>query len=121
MSADHLIVLPLGGELLAFTRAELDAARARARDLGLDANNSATQVEALVDSARMAEIAGVPRSWIEEAARQKRIPSVEAGKYVRYRPSAVLAALTNTTNETAGVTHHDHHASRRRNGRKSPS
>jgi hypothetical protein len=99
VSDDQLIALPLGGELLAFTRAELDAARTRARDLGLGGQGSSARVEPLVDAAQLAAIMSLPQSWLEEAARQGRIPCVRAGKYVRFEPSAVRAALTTNSGD----------------------
>jgi hypothetical protein len=114
LSDKHLIVMPLGNELFAFTRDELDAARTRARDLGLGVQGSSAQVEPLVDAAQLAAIMSLPQSWLEEAARQTRIPSVVAGKYRRFEPSAVRAALKTNSGDNDD---HDHRE--RRSARKS--
>jgi hypothetical protein len=115
VSDEALILVPLGTELLALTRRELDAARTRARELGLGGTNGETQVEQLVDSEQLAAITNLPQSWLEEAARQSRIPSVVAGKYRRFRPSVVISALP----PNPGATDRDHHARQRRKSRRS--
>jgi ABC-type Na+ efflux pump permease subunit len=93
-----LIVIEFTGQPYAFTKNELAAARTRAADLGFGARSDAVQVEGLVDAEQLAAIVNVPQSWLEEAARQEKIPSVLAGRYRRFRPSAVIAALSNHRN-----------------------
>lgn len=112
MSADPLIVVPFGVELLALTQCEFQTARKRAAELGIGSRTGESQIEPLVDAERMGELAGVPGAWIAEAARQDRIPSIRLGKYVRFRPSAVLASQ-----ETRGAIR-EHHKRKRRNGGK---
>lgn len=48
----------------------------------------------LLDAGQMAERLGVPESWVRTEARAGRIPSVEVGRYVRFREADVMAALT---------------------------
>jgi excisionase family DNA binding protein len=47
----------------------------------------------LLDARQMAERLGVPESWVRTEARAGRIPSVEVGRYVRFREADVMAAL----------------------------
>jgi hypothetical protein len=103
---ERIIAVPLGAEMLALTQREFDAARARAAELGLSPKASGADAERLVDAEQLSAILQLPRSWIEEAARQSRIPSITAGRYRRFRPSAVIAALS-----TEGP--HDHDQTKR--------
>jgi hypothetical protein len=90
---DALIVVEFAGQALAFTRRELDAARERAAQIGLGGRGDERRAEGLVDSKAMAALASVPVGQIEEHARQGLIPSVRVGKYRRFEPSRVIAAL----------------------------
>jgi len=47
----------------------------------------------LVDAVQMANRLGVPPSWVRYETRAGRLPSVRIGRYVRYRPADVEAAL----------------------------
>ena len=49
--------------------------------------------EPLLDAAGLAAALGVPQTWIEQAAREQRIPSIRAGRYVRFSRAAVEATL----------------------------
>jgi hypothetical protein len=89
MSTPHVFWLA-SGEPLVLTPEELDKARRRGNQF-LNANGK--QEERLVTAAVLAEITSLPQSWLEEAARQKKIPSIVAGKYRRFRPSAVIDVL----------------------------
>jgi excisionase family DNA binding protein len=46
-------------------------------------------VERLVDAAAVAELLGVPVSWVREQTRSGFLPHVQLGRYVRYRLSVV--------------------------------
>ena len=50
--------------------------------------------EVLLDSAQLAAALGVPATWVEQSAREGRIPSIRCGRYVRFSRAAVEAALT---------------------------
>ncbi len=78
------------GETMIFTAKEIEAARERGSEFH---TTSGIRQEGLVSATRLAELTDLPRSWLEEAARQGRIPSIMAGKYRRFRVSTVLAAL----------------------------
>lgn len=47
----------------------------------------------VLDAEGMEAATGIPATWFLEQARQRRIPHIRAGKYVRFRLSEVLAAL----------------------------
>jgi excisionase family DNA binding protein len=53
------------------------------------------QEEPLLDAKQLAEKLHVPVRRIEDGARQGVIPAVRVGRYVRFRRSAVEAALVN--------------------------
>jgi excisionase family DNA binding protein len=43
----------------------------------------------LLTAERVAELLGVPKSWVYEQSRRGRIPTVTLGRYRRYRVEAV--------------------------------
>ncbi len=49
--------------------------------------------DGLLDATAMAARLQVPVSWLREAARTGRIPSVRVGRYVRFDPAAVERAV----------------------------
>jgi hypothetical protein len=89
-----VVLLEFCGEPLALTRDQLEEARCRAREL-LPATESsqAGPAERMVDAARLAELVGVPASWLEEQARRGRLPSLQLGKYRRFHVAEAIAAL----------------------------
>ncbi len=89
MSKPHVFWLA-NGDPLVLTPEELAKAR-RKGDQFLIANGK--QEVRFVTAAVLAEITSLPKTWLEEAARQKKIPSILAGKYRLFRPSAVIDAL----------------------------
>jgi excisionase family DNA binding protein len=48
--------------------------------------------EALVDAVDMAKLLGVHESWVRTEQRSGRLPFLQLGRYVRFRPSEVFAA-----------------------------
>ena len=48
---------------------------------------------ALLTAGEVAELLGVPKSWVYEQSRAGRIPTVTLGRYRRYRPEAIHAWL----------------------------
>ena len=87
----HVIWLP-GGELIVLTSEELDRAFRRGNCYRQREPNGVS-AERLVTAKELADLLSVPQTWVEEAARQKKIPSVLAGKYRRFNPSSVVSAL----------------------------
>ncbi len=47
----------------------------------------------LLTAAEVAELLGVPKSWVYEQSRAGRIPTVTLGRYRRYRREAIEAWL----------------------------
>ena len=45
----------------------------------------------LLNADDVAALLGVPKSWVYAAAREGRIPTVQLGRYYRFRPEAVEA------------------------------
>lgn len=45
----------------------------------------------LLDADDIAALLGVPKTWVYEAARTGRIPTVKLGRYYRFRPEAINA------------------------------
>lgn len=45
----------------------------------------------LLTADQVADLLGVPTSWVYELSRQGRIPTVTLGRYRRYRPEAIEA------------------------------
>jgi len=43
----------------------------------------------LLDARQVAEVLGVPDTWVRAEARAERIPHVRFGRYVRFDPAAV--------------------------------
>jgi len=52
-----------------------------------------TGSEQLLDAEELAKLLSLPASWIEQAARERRIPSVQAGRWRRFSRFAVEQAL----------------------------
>jgi excisionase family DNA binding protein len=102
MSCEALVLLPLAdgsGRWVALTTAELAAGLERARSVpGLGSGSTAApagpaEPEAWLTSQQLAERTGVPDTWWEQAAREKRVPAIRAGKYLRFRLTEVRSAL----------------------------
>ena len=47
----------------------------------------------LVNVQKMAEILGVPVSWLYRRTSEGRIPFLKLGKYIRFEPSTVISSL----------------------------
>lgn len=50
--------------------------------------------EPALDAEQLASALALPVTWIEQAAREKKIPSIQAGRWRRFKRSAVEAALS---------------------------
>ncbi|MGH8507396.1 MAG: hypothetical protein ACREVH_01555 [Gammaproteobacteria bacterium] len=91
-----IVLIQFGTQVLALGRAEFDAALKRGAELmgekgtrperGMLRDTS----EALVSAEEASKAAGVPKAWLLDAARQKRVPCYRLGKYVRFRLSEVV-------------------------------
>jgi excisionase family DNA binding protein len=52
-----------------------------------------TAEEPALDAEQLAAALSLPVTWVEQAAREERIPSIQAGRWRRFKRSAVEAAL----------------------------
>ncbi len=93
MNAERTVVVlssPYGP--IALTIDQLHSARARANELGADApapdierdDASCAERPHLVDAHEIARRFGIKASWILQRARERRVPCVRIGKYVRF-------------------------------------
>ena len=82
--------VPMGNIMLALTADEFERAKTRGCEY---ADTAGDETHSLVDSRGLAEIVNLPQSWLEEAARQGKIPSIMAGKYRRFEPPVAVDAL----------------------------
>lgn len=93
MSDRVLIPLP-GVGTLALDGDTYKAALAEGAKLcAAPAPSPAIQDEPLLDSDQLAALLSVPASWIEQKAREGVIPSLEFGRWRRFRRSEVEAAV----------------------------
>ncbi len=99
MSCDPLIPVPFGPGYLWLTAEEVARAAARSPvgaslgSQGSAGSGAPPWDEPLLTSQQLADKTGVPDTWWEQAAREKRVPFLRAGKYLRFRLTDVLAAL----------------------------
>jgi excisionase family DNA binding protein len=56
----------------------------------------------LLTAAEVAELLGVPVSWVYEQSRRGRIPTVTLGRYRRYRRDSIQAWLEKLERDSAG-------------------
>lgn len=91
----HVLDSPYGP--LALTADELRAGLERARAVVPESNApdeaSRAQRAELLDADAAARLLGVRPSWLLKRARERRIPHVRVGKFVRFDPDDVRAAL----------------------------
>lgn len=62
---------------------------------GSRALNNKPEPEPLVDAKEVARRLDVHESWVRTEQRAGRIPFVQIGRYIRFRPSEVVSALKN--------------------------
>lgn len=90
--------LALSGE--AYQAALEEGARAIAARPSVQ--TSAHDPEPLLNAGELARALSLPKSCVYEKARTGEFPSVRVGKHVRFRRSAVLAALNGTAPQAVG-------------------
>jgi len=88
------VLVPLAGiGTLALSREAFEAALAEGSKT-IAAPAAAADSEPLLDAEQLStQLGNVPITWIEAAGRDGRIPSVECGRWRRFKRSAVEAAL----------------------------
>jgi hypothetical protein len=95
VSSDRVLVPLPGIGTLALSREAFDVALAEgSKAIGAPATAAAADAENLLDAEQLStQLGNVPITWIEAAGRDGRIPSIECGRWRRFRRSAVEAAL----------------------------
>lgn len=96
MSDRVLVPLP-DGNWLALSREAFDTALAEGRAAAGPPATMTLEMgasEPLLEASELATALKLPVSWIEQAAREHKIPSVQAGRWRRFKRSAVERALS---------------------------
>jgi excisionase family DNA binding protein len=97
MKETTFIAIAFGSRTALLTEAELRAGLVRAADMGLvkPTQNVTSTVpsERWLNSRELAQLTGIGDTTLEQWAREERIPSIRAGKALRFKASAVEAAL----------------------------
>lgn len=73
-----------------------DDSRSRGRaeaNRAVDSARARTPTGGLLTAAQVAELLGVPQTWVYAQSRSGRIPTVTLGRYRRYRREAIEAWL----------------------------
>ena len=86
-----MILLEFGGQPLALTDEEFEAARLRGLELMPVAVTTGNSAE-ILDAQGMQAATGIPASWWLEAARQGAVPHFKLGKYIRFSLREALEA-----------------------------
>lgn len=94
--SDRVVLVPFGENMLAFTLDQFTEALERGRSLAPSSAQPETTTtdDRIVDAEGAASETGVPATWFLEQARRNTIPHLKFGKYVRFRLSEVLEAVT---------------------------
>lgn len=87
-----VVLIPCGPRLLALDRDQFERALRRGDEFMPPSAGpaGAGSNEPLLTAAEIAEQSGIPKSWFERQARERRIPHRKLGRYVRF----VLAEVT---------------------------
>jgi excisionase family DNA binding protein len=95
--ADRVLVPLPNGRWLALDRETFDTALeagAEVMESGAPSRSGAAGGEPLLDAGQLASALALPVTWVEQAAREHRIPSIQAGRWRRFSRSAVELALS---------------------------
>lgn len=99
MPAERIVMVPLAtGQWLALEPDVFRQALAQGSQLAGTVERAAAAApdEQLLNAGELARALSLPKSCVYEKARTGEFPSVRVGKHVRFRRSAVLAALNRT-------------------------
>ena len=84
-----VVLIPMGFGVLKLPREQFEAAFTPVAAAPSPEGAS----EPLLDAEQLAALCNVPVSWIEQAAREERIPSLQFGRWRRFKRSEVEAAV----------------------------
>src|SRR5438309_651840 len=92
--SDRVIVPVAGLGVLALDRETFATALAEgAKLIAAPASSTSVTNEPLLDADQLADLLKVPATWIEQKAREGIIPSLEFGRWRRFRRSEVEASV----------------------------
>jgi hypothetical protein len=95
--SDTVFIPIFGVGLLVLNREAFDAAVAAGKEYSGEQSAPEPMPDSrLLDSKQMADKLGVPKTWLEQAARNGDVPVVQVGKYRRFDPVEVFSALRAT-------------------------
>lgn len=97
MTEHVLIPLPGIGTLALDGETYRNALAAGAKLSAVPGPSSKVSDEPLLDADQLGTLLGIPSTWIEQKAREGVIPSLEFGRWRRYRRSEVEAAVRRQT------------------------
>jgi hypothetical protein len=86
VSADRVLVPLPTGQWLALDRQTFDAARIAGAEymMPTPATDTPPNAGRLVTAETLSELTGIPATWFEAQARERRIPFRKLGRYVRF-------------------------------------
>lgn len=90
------ICIPFGNLTLVLTESEFQGAKDRGEQftaVNAQSTEAATNGR-ILDAKGISEVTGIPQTWFLEQARQKKIPCIRGGKYVRFKEHEVIKALS---------------------------
>lgn len=90
------VCVPFGNIVLVLTENQFEEAKVQGQQL-MGTNTVSPETSSndrILDAKGMSDATGIPQSWFLEQARQKKIPFIHAGKYVRFEESKVLKHLS---------------------------
>jgi excisionase family DNA binding protein len=90
---DRVLTCLPDGRWLALSRETFEAALAEGAKVIAPPVATATEAEALLDAEQLAAALSLPVTWVEQAAREGRIPNMRAGRWRRFNRAAVEAVL----------------------------
>jgi excisionase family DNA binding protein len=95
--ADRVLIALPDGRWLALSPEAFHEALAAGAALSVAPATSspdlASAAEQLLEAEELATVLKLPVTWLEQAAREQRIPSIQAGRWRRFKRSAVERAL----------------------------
>jgi excisionase family DNA binding protein len=89
--ADRILIPLADGQWLALDGEDFNTALAAGAALMAPTATAINATEPLLDANELAAALQLPATWVEQAAREQRIPSLEFGRWRRFKRSEVEA------------------------------